>query len=80
MPRPRAVGSTSSMRSCAVPSTTACCGLSSRAWTRKTQPTLLPLCSAIQQASRAGSKRSTKSAAIRATSASKRQSQPYSRA
>ena len=77
MPRPRAAGSTSSRRSCAVPSTTAPLA-SSRAWTRKTQPTLTPSRSAIQQASRAASKRSTKSAAMRATSASKRMSQPYS--
>jgi len=49
MPRPRAAGSTSSRRSCAAPSTTAPLA-SSRAWTRKTLPTLMPSRSAIQQA------------------------------
>ena len=53
---------------------------SSRAWTRKTQPTLTPSRSAIQQASRAGVEALDEAAAMCATSASKLMSQPYSRA
>ena len=53
MPRPRADGSTSSMRSCAGALDDLAPLASSRAWTRNTQPTLAPSRSAIQQASRA---------------------------
>src|SRR5437660_1205621 len=64
-PDPRACGSTRSRRSCAT--------LRDRA-TRNTDPTTAPSCSAIQQRSRAGSKRATNRATISATRASNRAS------
>src|ERR1700730_7899446 len=69
MPSPRAAGSISSSRNLAI------CSVS---LTRNTEPTGSPSRSAIQQHSRPGSNSATNLAAISATSASKRQSKPYS--
>ena len=71
MPKPRALGSTSSRRSCATVS--ACL-------TRNTEPTFSPFFSAIQQLSRLASYARMNFATISATNASKCSSQPYSRA